>query len=127
MGIRRLLIGAAAGVVSLLLIQVPGSAWPAPFEPNTLTFSGAVTLPGVVLPAGSYTFERASSDSPDVIRVLSHDRRQVYFMAFTRLVQRPDGLRKDRVVTFRETPRGAPPQVDTWYPIGSSTGHQFIY
>jgi hypothetical protein len=127
MRIRRLVIGAAAGVVSLLLVGAPGSAWLAASEANRLTFSGPVALPGVVLPAGSYTFERASWDRADVIRVLSRDRRHVYFMAFTRLVQRPDGLGTDRLVTFHETPRGAPPRIDTWYPIGLSTGHQFIY
>lgn len=93
---------------------------------NHLTFSGAVALPGVSLARGSYTFEQLEGSS-GIVRVLSRDRSQVYFMGFTRQVARPAGMPADRMVTFAETPRGVPPHVDTWYPAGASSGHQFIY
>jgi hypothetical protein len=58
-----------------------------------LTFSGPVALPGVTLPAGTYTFERANPDGDvHVVRVSSRDQRTVYLLAFTHLIERPDGL-----------------------------------
>jgi hypothetical protein len=51
----------------------------------------------------------------------------VYFMGFTTTVGRPPGRSAGRLVTLAETSRGVPPRIDTWYPIGQSTGRQFIY
>ena len=54
------------------------------------TFSGAVQLPGVTLPAGTYTFEVVNPNSgSDVVSVTSRDRSKVYLMQFTRTVYRP--------------------------------------
>ena len=102
-----------------------GKAWVTPNRTTLLTFSGQVALPGVVLTAGTYTFERADGH-PDIVRVLSRDRSRVYFMAFTRQVDRPEGLPASRIVTFGEASGGAPP-IEAWYPPDSSTGHGFIY
>jgi len=93
---------------------------------NHLTFSAAVALLGVTLARGTYTFE-VIDGQPSIVRVLSRDRSQVYFMGFTRTVTRPAGLAAARPVTLRETPRGATPRIDTWYPLGASNGHQFLY
>lgn len=93
---------------------------------NYLTFTGPVGLPGVTLPRGTYTFELIELQ-PDVVRVLSRDGLQVYFTGFTRPVGRPAGLSAARAVTFAETPRDVAPRIEAWYPIGVSTGQQFIY
>lgn len=91
-----------------------------------LTFSRAVALPGVTLPAGTYIFERASDITPDVVHVLSRDRKKVYLLAFTDPIARPDNL-GNRVVLLSETATGATPQLRAWFPIGETTGHQFNY
>jgi hypothetical protein len=94
---------------------------------NTLTFSKEVALPGVVLPAGTYRFEVANPDSSaDVVRVSSRNGR-VHYMGFTLRVQRPDGLTRDRAVTFQEARRDEPVPILAWYPLGEANGHQFIY
>jgi len=91
-----------------------------------LTFSRAVSLPGVTLPAGVYIFERADQNVPDIVRVLSRDRTKVYLTAYTTSIPRPQGL-GNRVVLLGEAVSGAPPQVRAWFPVGEMMGHQFEY
>jgi hypothetical protein len=93
---------------------------------NHLTFSGPVALPGIALGTGTYVFERAEAD-PRVVHVFSGDRSRLYFTGFTRAVARPAGLGRNRIVTFAETRRGVPPRIAAWYPVGASTGYQFLY
>jgi hypothetical protein len=91
-----------------------------------LTFSRAVSLPGVTLPAGTYIFERAEQNAPSVVHVLSRDRKKVYWMAFTTPIARPDSL-GNRVVVLGEAAAGEAPPVRAWFPIGETIGHQFNY
>jgi hypothetical protein len=94
---------------------------------NYLTFSAPFALPGVTLPAGTYTFELAIPGSYDVVRVMSRDRGHVYLTAFTKRVDRPRGLPGNRQIVFQEAPAGAAPPIRTWFPIGQSIGHEFLY
>ena len=62
-----------------------------------LTFSQPVSLPGVALGSGTYTFEIANPDtSADIVRVTSRDGSLVYFMGFTRAIARPNGMSRDQ-------------------------------
>jgi hypothetical protein len=94
---------------------------------NYLTFSSTVALPGVALPAGTYIFERVVDTIPYVVVVRDTNRKKVVYMAMTRHVTRPAGLRRDRSVTFGESRNGAPPPITAWYPVGENAGHAFIY
>jgi len=47
-------------------------------ELTYFTFSAPVTLPGVVLPTGTYMFRRPMTDNADLVQVLSEDGRTVY-------------------------------------------------
>ena len=114
-------IGAAAILVGgALHARATGS------DATYLTFSRAVSLPGVTLPAGTYLFQRASDNTPNIVQVLSRDRKKVYLMAFTDPIARPNNL-GSRVVLLSETAAGATPQLRAWFPIGEPTGHQFNY
>jgi hypothetical protein len=119
------LIACGAAVLGLAVAPA-GNASSRVIKTNHLTFSGAVALPGVTLPRGTYTFEIVDLH-PDIVRVLSRDGARVYFMGFTATVTRPVGQRADHLVTLAETSRGVPPRIETWYPIGQSTGRRFIY
>ena len=92
-----------------------------------VTFNRPVSLPGVMLRSGTYIFEAPDPDSRhDLVRVLSRDRLHVLLTAFTRTVERPVGMKRDQVISFREpSPDGTLP-IDTWWPQDSE-GHQFIY
>ena len=94
---------------------------------NHVTFSGAVSLPEVRLPAGTYVFEvMTPGGARQVVRVSGKDGRH-YYMGFTETVERPRGSRTTPVITLGEAPADTPPPVSTWYPVGSSLGHRFIY
>jgi len=91
-------------------------------------FTRPVALPGVALGAGTYVFELPDPiDAWNVVRVTSQDRRTVYLTAFTRIVDRPRGLRADQVVSFGEASPSAPQPIRVWWPTGESTGREFIY
>ena len=45
-------------------------------ERTFLTFSNAVELPGMTLPAGTYTFRLADTQSRNVVQVLSQDEKR---------------------------------------------------
>jgi hypothetical protein len=113
-------------MVVALLLAATAQAWIDGHRMNNLTFSGPVALPGVALTAGTYIFERTDMD-PRLVRVSSQDRSRVFYTGFTREVRRPAGMRPDRSVTFGEAPAGVAPRIAAWYPVGGSTGHQFIY
>ena len=93
-----------------------------------LTFSGPVSLPGVTLNRGTYTFEVANSEaSADIVRVRNRATDAVVFLGFTHRVERPRGMADNRSIVFGEAPRGVVPPILKWYPGGDRTGHQFRY
>jgi hypothetical protein len=122
-------LAAAAVVAALVTVGLStNTAWSSP-RTNLLTFSGAVSLPGVILPAGTYVFEviaPGGGGGGDVVRVSSQQGRH-YFMGFTQRIERPRDRRTVPLATFGEAPAGMPPPIAAWYPIDSSRGHRFVY
>ncbi len=108
-----------------LVAAAPGDASVDTNRTTELTFSRPFSLPGVTLGAGTYIFERASESAIEVVRVSSRDRRSVYYLGFTELVQKPRGIASP--VTFGEAPAGTASPVRAWYPTGTNTGHRFLY
>ncbi|MEO5740344.1 MAG: hypothetical protein ABIS29_07100 [Vicinamibacterales bacterium] len=92
------------------------------------TFSGAVQMPGVVLPAGTYIFEVVNpNSSSDVVSVVSRDRKKVYLMQLTRFVERARTGDLKATIALGETSAGNPPPVKAWYPQFETRGREFIY
>ena len=118
----------ACGTAALgLFVVASGHAWGVSHE-NNLTFNRPVALPGVVLPAGSYTFDLADTESAlDIVVVRNHARTKVFYMGFTQTVTRPRGMAKDAPIAFGEAPANAARPISAWYEIGNATGHQFLY
>ena len=113
-------LGIAVGAASL-------QAFPAN-RLTYLTFSGAVGLPGVTLPAGSYAFELADvTGATNIVLVRNRARSKVYFLGFTDRVPRPADMTETSAVTFGEAAPGQPRPIAVWYPPSSSDGLQFIY
>jgi hypothetical protein len=125
----RKIVHTLCGVVLLGLLAT--SVTGASFNTNRtthFTFSRAVQLPGVTLPAGTYTFEVVNANSgADVVSVTSRDRSKVYTMQITRPVYRQSASTLKASVTFGETKAGMPPPLKAWYPESETRGREFIY
>ena len=95
-------------------------------EKTFLTFSNSVELPGMMLPAGTYTFKLADTPSRNVVQVLSQDEKQVHGQFLFIQAERPE-VTGDTVITFRETREGTTPAIQYWYYPGEKIGKEFIY
>jgi len=93
---------------------------------NYMTFNGPVALPGVTLPAGTYSFRTADQDR-NVVQVLNRAETKSYYMGVTRPVLRPRGDRQKPLVIFGEAPRGRVQPIQAWCPADQEQGHAFIY
>jgi hypothetical protein len=122
----KLLKIAVATAVLALTVAASGHAWGYGHE-NRISFSRPVTLPGVVLPAGEYSFDVASPTALDVVVVRSHKTGQVFYMGFTNTVERPRSQSSSTPIAFGEAPANQPRPIAAWYEIGGTMGHQFLY
>jgi hypothetical protein len=117
----------AGGAVALALL-VAGSGHAFVNHENQLTFNRPVALPGVVLPAGAYSFDLVDSNSSlDVVVVRNRARTKVYYMGFTTQVVRPARMSRTAPIVFAEAPANEPRPIAAWYEIGDSIGHEFLY
>jgi hypothetical protein len=115
-----------AGALMALAATIPSGAAIGPRD--QITFNRPVALPGVVLPAGSYTFEVMNPDSSStVVRVAHRDTQQVFFSGLTMTAVRPANLPASRLVTVGEAPAGAAIPITAWYPTGRLAGHRFTW
>ena len=91
-----------------------------------LTFSGAVEMPGVTLPAGTYVFKLADTPSRNVVQVWDRDEKNMIGHWLFVQAERPE-VSNDTVVMFKETAAGQTPAVHYWYYPGERTGKEFVY
>ena len=125
----RRIVHTLCGVVLLgVLATSPTGAFDNGSRTTHFTFSGPVRLPGVTLPAGTYTFEIMNPGrGSDVVAVRSRDRSKVYAMKMTQFVYRPSSSDLKAAITFGETSAGTPPAVKAWYPLNETLGREFLY
>ena len=116
-------IGCAAAALALMLA---GSAIALGSHENRLTFNRPVSLPGVVLPAGSYSFD-THWDNPNVVIVRNKERSKVFYMGFTTQALRPKAMSPKTTVTLGEVKENEVPPITAWYEIGRTLGHEFRY
>jgi hypothetical protein len=116
-------IACAAAALALILA---GSAIALGSHENRLTFNRPVSLPGVVLPAGSYSFD-THWDNPNVVIVRNKERSKVFYMGFATQALRPEGMSPKTAVTLGEVKANEVPPITAWYEIGRAVGHEFRY
>jgi hypothetical protein len=96
-------------------------------QTTILTFSQPIEIPGRVLPAGTYVFKLANSDSdPNLVQIFSSDQTHLYATLQTIPTERstsPDHT----AVTFAEQGSGNPDVLLKWFYPGRLTGHEFVY
>jgi hypothetical protein len=123
---NRLVSLVLCGGVLWMCAELAGSATTSR-KTTYFKFSRAVALPGVVLDAGEYVFELANPDtSRNVVRVQNRARSKTYLTAMTLPVRR-QASGDAATVTLGEARRGSAPPIKAWFPLGESTGYQFIY
>jgi hypothetical protein len=120
---RRVIVLVVAALVGLVSGQTSHALVT---TANRLTFGGPVALPGVVLPAGSYSFE-VMDPVARIVSVWNRDRTRVLFVGPTIETERPRTISAAQAIAFGEASVGAPQPIRVWYPVGRATGHQFIY
>jgi hypothetical protein len=124
MRIRKLLFVLATAAVLGVLAGASAHAWST--DTNYLTFNGPVALPGVTLPAGTYTFRSPSAIDRNIVQVMDRAETKSYYMGITRPVLRPRGD-TDLLVTVGEAAARQVPPIQAWFPRGAPEGHAFIY
>jgi hypothetical protein len=93
---------------------------------TTLTFSGAVEIPGKVLAAGTYVFQLADSlTNRHVVQVFDQDGRIVATLLTIPSVRQTAA--DETRITFEEQRAGAPSPIKTWFYPGDPVGEEFIY
>lgn len=92
-----------------------------------VTFSGPVEVPGVVLPAGSYVFKLADSESErNIVQIFRADDDGIIATVVTIPASRPEAT-DNTVITFEERAADAPEAVHQWFYAGETEGVEFVY
>jgi len=126
MTIKKAILALAAGIGFLTAVSL--SAYADEWDQKTVfTFSGPVEIPGQVLPAGTYVFKLADSQSDrNIVQVFSKNEKHLYgtFLAVPdqrfRLAGKP-------IITFEERAADSPEAVKAWFYPGENYGHEFVY
>lgn len=114
--------------VTLLALTTAPAVAQTPLDKRILfTFNAPATLPGVTLPAGTYSFEIVNpTRDRHVVAVRSEDGRQVYttFLTIPEITnERPD----DPEIRFMERRGNAPYAIRAWWYPGERAGFAPVY
>ena len=112
--------------LTLLFAAIPAVAdqWD---KKTTMTFSAPVEIPGVVLPAGTYVFRLAESNSNrHIVQVFNEEQDHIYapILAIPNYRLKPTG---ETIVQFEERAANTPPAVKAWFYPADNFGQEFVY
>lgn len=94
---------------------------------TTMTFSGPVEVPGMVLPAGTYTFVLYDSLSDrNIVEIWNadHSKKLTTILAINNYRLTSTGK---TVVSFDERPVDSPEALHAWFYPGDKYGQEFVY
>lgn len=92
-----------------------------------LTFSAPVEVPGRVLPAGTYWFTLADSESDrNIVQIWNADRTRLIttILAIPDYHLQPAGR---TLIHFEERPSDSPEAIHSWFYPGANYGEEFVY
>src|SRR5437762_4604058 len=120
---RRIKMTMAAACAALALTAAAATAQSVPPDRTTfVTFSGPVSIPGMTLAAGTYTFRLLDSQTDrHVVQIFDKDGMKLYTTLLAVAATRPQAS-GDPVITFKEMPTDRPPAVHYWYYAGDTAG-----
>jgi hypothetical protein len=96
-------------------------------QKTIVTFSQPVEIPGMVLPAGTYTIELVDSASyRHIVRFFNADQTRVIATVLAIPNARLTATDKP-VMAFAERPINSPEALKAWFYSGNTSGHEFVY
>jgi len=122
----RVTVVMTALVIALLTVFAGTTTAQDTRDRTFLTFSGAVEMPGVTLPAGTYVYKLADTPSRNVVEVWDREEKKMIGHWLFVQAERPN-VSQDTVVMFKETAAGQTPAVHFWYYPGERIGKEFVY
>lgn len=96
-------------------------------QKTVLTFSSPVEIPGQTLPAGTYVFKVANSQSSrHIVQVFNKEENHVFgtFLAIPSYRRRPSDK---TIIRFEERAAGSPQAIKAWFYPHKTYGHEFVY
>lgn len=114
-------------LVTFCVLAVPGASADDWNKKTKLTFSDPIEVPGMILPAGTYTFVLMDSLSDrNIVRIWNEDQTKIFatILAINNYRLKPTGK---TVITFSERPSGAPEAIHAWFYPGDNFGQEFVY
>jgi hypothetical protein len=124
MCIRKSRIVLAGAAVMAIVVAASAHAWAD--HTNYLTFNAPIALPGVTLPAGTYTFRTPTDTDPNIVQVMNRAGNKSYYMGITHPAVRPRAG-TEMLVMVGEAPKGQARPIQAWFPLGERDGHAFIF
>lgn len=113
-----------AATMSVLAPSMSASVWD---KRTTVTFSGAVEVPGTVLQPGRYIMKLVDSPSDRHIVQFSNERENHVFATVLAIPAWRENPSDKTIFTFYEAPVGEPQAMRTWFYPGDNTGEEFVY
>lgn len=96
-------------------------------QSTKMAFSEPIQLPNVTLPAGTYTFKLAPSNTDrNLVQIFNADG-SVLFTTETSITTQRGTVTDKTVVTLAQQPNGEPDALLKWFYPGDQIGHEFLY
>jgi len=111
--------------LALLFMTVGGRAdeWN---KRTTLTFDQSVSLPGLVLPAGTYVFKLVDIGSVRTVVMVSNAEENKVLGTFMAIPMEHATARDKTYIGFEERRAGLPEAIREWLYPGDLTGLEFV-
>jgi len=96
-------------------------------QKTVLTFSQPVEMPGQILPAGTYVFKLANSQSDrHIVQIFNKNENHLFgtFLAIPSYRVRPS---EKPIIRFEERAPGEPQAIKAWFYPSKNYGHEFVY
>lgn len=94
---------------------------------TVFTFKDSVQVPGQTLPAGTYVFKLANSDSNrHIVQIYNQDETKLIttILAIPNYQLQPSG---ETILTYAKAPANQPVALEAWFYPGDNFGQQFAY
>lgn len=114
-------------VVMLCVLAIPRATADENNKKTQVTFTEPIEVPGMILPAGKYTFALMDSLSDrNIVQIWNEDQTKIFatILAINNYRLTPTGK---TVITFSERPSGTPEALHAWFYPGDKFGQEFVY